>query len=122
MIRTKVGVMIGAGAAKTGWFRIRVIGGTIGEEEFLLVATQVGLKLTFWLRLEEIEVRHHPLTVEAVEIDIFVIIITITTTVLIYMNCSNASFIINAPLCFCYKCNFGSFITVISPPNLNLSM
>ena len=31
-VRTKVGVMIGAGAAKTGWFRIRA-GGTIGRYE-----------------------------------------------------------------------------------------
>lgn len=61
--------MIGAGAAKTGWFLIR-LGGTGEDELSLLLAKKVGLKLSFCVRAEEIEVRLHPLIEELVAIDI----------------------------------------------------
>lgn len=62
-VRTKVGVMIGEGAAKTGWFLIRA-GGT-GDEELVVLAKKEGLDILFnWQR--ETGVRHHLLMDEAV--------------------------------------------------------
>lgn len=56
------GVSTGIGAAKTGWFRMRVGG---EEEEELRLATTEGRNVA--LRREEGEVRHQPL-IEAVDI------------------------------------------------------